>query len=140
MTYETTRTADQDIKDILTKTLRRFGTLQLDIYAEIIDKGMDMIGEDPERGGSLDRSEIALGVRMLHLELAAGRRGAASHCLYFTTGRLSNGAVGTLILRVLHEGMEPKHKVSRGLRDFQKQQAEEPNGPKDDEPRGRGGP
>jgi hypothetical protein len=29
---------------------------------------------------------------------------------------MSNGVIGTLILRVLHEGMEPRYKVVRSLR------------------------
>jgi len=46
------------------------------------------------------------------------RRGGAAHCLYYTTGRLPDGAVGTIILRVLHEHMEPRYKVVRSLKSF----------------------
>jgi len=115
VTFELTKAAERDIKEILSKTLKVFGTHQLAVYAEIIDKGMTMVGDDPERGGTIDRSEIAPGVRLFHLELAAGRSGAASHCLYYTTGRMSDGAIGTLILRVLYEHMEPRSKVVRSL-------------------------
>lgn len=136
MTYEITKSADQDIREILSKTLKRFGTHQVDVCAEIIDKGMVMVGEDPERGGSIDRSEIAPEVRLFHLELAAGRSGAASHCLHYTTGQMSNGVVGTIILRVLHEHMEPRYKVVRSLKTFERQHQE----PDDDTPSGSGGP
>lgn len=140
MTFEATRSADQDIKEILSDTLKRFGPRQVDVYADIIDKGMVMVGEDPERGGSIDRTEIAPDVRLFHLELAAGRSGAASHCLYYTTGRMSNGAVGTIILRVLHERMEPRHKVVRSLNTFQRQSPEPSGGSADDDtPSGAGG-
>jgi toxin ParE1/3/4 len=115
MAYEITEPAEQDIKGILRETLKGFGTWQLGVYEQIIEKGMAMVGEDPEWPGSIDRSEVAPGVRLLHLELAAGRRGAAAHCLYYTTGSMSNGVIGTLILRVLHEGMEPRYKVVRSL-------------------------
>ncbi|PKR87423.1 type II toxin-antitoxin system RelE/ParE family toxin [Pleomorphomonas diazotrophica] len=92
-----------------------FGTHQLAAYAAIIEKGIGMVGEEPERVGSIDRSSIAPDVRLFHLELAAGRRGAAAHCLYCTTGRLANGEAGVIILRVLHEGMEPRGKLLRAL-------------------------
>jgi len=115
MIYEITEPAERDIRDILSQTLKVFGTRQLTVYADIIEAGITMVGDDPERGGSIDRSEIAPGVRVFHLELAAKRSGAASHCLYYTTGRMSNGVVGTLILRVLYETMEPRYKVIRSL-------------------------
>ena len=116
MTYEITQAAERDVRDILRKTLKVFGTLQLAAYAGIIEKGMMIIGDDPECAGSIDRSEIAPGVRLFHLELAAGKSGAASHCLYYTTGKMPNGTVGTIILRVLHEHMEPRYRIVRSLR------------------------
>ena len=116
MAYEMTEPAARDVREILRETLKSFGTLQLEAYGQVIEKAMMLVGEDPERPGSLDRAEVAPGVRLFHLELAAGRRGAAAHCLYYTTGRMSNGTVGTIILRVLHEGMEPRHRIARALR------------------------
>ena len=115
MSLEVTEPADRDIKEILAYTLKRFGTKQFLAYAEIIKNGMSMVGDNPEWPGSIDRSPIAQGVRLFHLELAAGRAGAASHCLYYTTGMTSKGTVGTVILRVLHEQMEPRYKVVRSL-------------------------
>ncbi|MEI6559244.1 MAG: type II toxin-antitoxin system RelE/ParE family toxin [Rhodospirillaceae bacterium] len=115
MKFEITEPAERDIKAILTKTLKVFGTHQLTIYADIIDKGIAMVGDDPDRGGAVDRSEIAPGVKLFHLELAAGKSGGAAHCLYYTTGKMSNGAVGTIILRVLYEHMEPRFRVVRSL-------------------------
>ena len=121
MTYEVTEAAERDIKGILAETLKRFGTRQLDVYAEIIETGMEMVGDDLERSGFIDRSEIAPDVRLFHLEHAAGRSGGASHCLYYTSGRMSNGVVGTIILRALHEHMEPRYKVVRSLRRHERQ-------------------
>ena len=118
MTYELTKVAERDIKDILSTTLKTFGTRQLTVYASIIERGMAMVGDGPERFGTVDRAEIASGVRLFHLELAAGRSGAASHCLYYTTDRMSNGVVGTIILRVLYEHMEPRYRVVRSLKGF----------------------
>lgn len=118
MTHELTGSAVRDVRDILRETLKTFGTRQLAAYAQIIDRGIAMVAADPDRPGSLDRSGVAPGVRLFHLELAAGRRGGAAHGLYYSAGRLSDGSIGTIILRVLHERMEPRHKVVRSLKGF----------------------
>jgi toxin ParE1/3/4 len=89
-----------------------------------------MVCDDPQRPGSIDRSELAPGVRLFHLELAAGRRGGAAHSLYYSTGRLPDGTIGTVVLRVLHERMEPRHKVVRSLLGFAKAKTL----PQEDEP------
>jgi toxin ParE1/3/4 len=116
MRYELTEPAERDIKGIVRDTLKMFGPLQVQAYARIIERGIEMVAEKPHRPGSLDRSEIAPGVRLLHLEIAAGRRGGAAHCLYYMEGRLADGTIGTIVLRVLHEHMEPRHRVIRSLR------------------------
>lgn len=115
MSFELTIAAERDIEEILTTTLKIFGEIQLDAYTHIIEKGLDMVGADPNRGGSIDRSELAPGVRSFHLELAAGRSGGAAHCLYYIAGTLSNGSDGTIVLRVLHERMEPRTRIARSL-------------------------
>lgn len=115
MRYELTLAAERDIRDVLAATLKMFGTHQLAAYAGLIERGLALIAEDPDRAGSLDRSAVVSGVRLFHLELAAGRRGAAAHCLYYMTGKLSNGEAGVIVLRVLHEGMEPRGKLARAL-------------------------
>lgn len=118
MTYEITVAAERDIKEVLAATLKMFGTHQLSAYARIIESGIDIVGKDPEAAGSIDRSSIAPNVRLFHLELAAGRRGAAAHCLFYTTGTMSNGEIGVIVLRVLHETMEPRHKLLRSLNQY----------------------
>jgi toxin ParE1/3/4 len=118
MPYQITEPAARDIQEILRTTLKEFGTRQLGIYAGIIEKATQMAGTQPDCPGSIERSELAPGVRLLHLAHAANRRGAAAHCLYFATGSLSNGEAGAIILRVLHEAMEPRHRVVRSLAAF----------------------
>jgi len=120
VTYEITKAAERDIKDVFRETLKTFGTHQLAVYQQILIRGIEMIRDDSHHPGSLDRSELGPGVRLFHLELAAGRRGAAAHGLYHSTGRLSDGTMGTVVLRVLHERMEPRYKVVRSLRGFAK--------------------
>lgn len=117
MRHERTRPAERDIRDILRQTLRMFGPHQARAYAGIIERGIALIAEDPRRPSSFDRGELASGVRMLHLDIAAGRRGGAAHCVYYREGRLPDGTHGVVILRVLHEHMEPRHRVVRSVSD-----------------------
>jgi toxin ParE1/3/4 len=133
MKHQLTEPAEQDIRDILRDTLRMFGPRQTAAYAGIIGPGIALAAEQPDRPGSLARDELAAGIRMLHLEIAAGRRGGAAHCLYYMIDRLSDGSTGVIVLRVLHERMEPRHRVVAAL-----------EVPRDDEPTvpsspGRGG-
>jgi toxin ParE1/3/4 len=116
MKYELTEPAGRDIRDILRDTIKVFGPRQVQVYGRVIQRGIEMVAENPDRPASFDRSEIAPGVRLLHLEVAAGRRGAAAHCLYYVKHRLSDGAGGVVILRVLHEHMEPRYRIVRALR------------------------
>lgn len=101
--------------DILRETSRRFGPLQRQRYADIIGKAVRMVADDPERPGSRGRDDLAPGVRSFHLEIAARRRGAASHVLYYLRGRLDDGIEGVIIVRVLYDGMEPLRHLSRVL-------------------------
>jgi toxin ParE1/3/4 len=66
-----------------------------------------MVAREPERPGSRARGELGAGVRSFHIELAARRRGAASHLLYYAR-ELVPDAGGMVILRLLHEAMEPR--------------------------------
>jgi toxin ParE1/3/4 len=113
--HQFTEVADKDVEDILRDSGRQFGPRQQGLYAALIDKAAAMAAEAPERPGSVGRPELSEGVRSFHLELAARRRGAASHILYYRRGHLNDGSEGVIILRVLHERMEPARGVARGL-------------------------
>jgi toxin ParE1/3/4 len=113
--YRLTELADDDIKGILAYTLREFGPLQLEAYAKLIDEAAQMVGQSPMRPGSKARDELEGGVRSFHVELAAPRRGAASHVLYYVAGPMEDGTPGAIVLRVLWQGMDPKSRVMLGL-------------------------
>jgi toxin ParE1/3/4 len=113
--HQFTEIADEDIEGILKTSGKRFGPRQREVYAGLIDRAAEMVAEDPERPGSRDRHDLGAGVRSFHLELAAGRRGAAYHILYYVRGRLSDGSDGLVIARVLHEGMDPTRHLSADL-------------------------
>jgi toxin ParE1/3/4 len=115
MNHALTEAAVQDIRDILHEILPRGGARELMTYQQIITSGIEMVADSPDRSGSIDRADIAPGLRMWHLALTAGRRGAAAHCLYYRLGRLSDGATGAVILRVLHQRVELSREMLRPL-------------------------
>ena len=106
--YRLSRAAEADIEQILRETKNKFGTQQKNIYRDIIKRALDMIGLEPDRLGSWDRSNVAPGVRAFHLELASGRLGSASHCVYYDAAILPDDRRCVNVFRILHESMEPK--------------------------------
>lgn len=109
--YRVTDAAKMDFRMVLRETKERFGAQQRDIYKELIAKAVEMVAEDPDRGGSWDRGRIVAGLRAFHLEQAAGRRGAAAHTLYYAVERLGGEPRSVVILRLLHERMEPDRRI-----------------------------
>ncbi len=111
--YRVTEAAKQDFKAVLRETKGYFGSRQREIYKRLIAKAVEMVAAEPERGGSWDRGGVFPGLRAFHLESAAGRRGAAAHTLYYGMERRSDGSSCIVILRLLHESMEPKQHLAR---------------------------
>jgi toxin ParE1/3/4 len=110
--YRLTEAADDDIAEILQETRRQFGPLQRGKYAALIERAIEMVAEEPERLGSRRRDDLAAGVRSFHIELAAWRRGGASHVVYYLR---DDGRDGGIVARLLHERMEPLRHLTRGL-------------------------
>lgn len=101
---------------ILKETQQYFGLRQVPVYANIIEKALEMLAEDPIRPAILDQSDIRPGLRSFHLALAAGRRRGASHKLFFAIRTLPNGEPELHVFRVLHDAMEPKRRMIGGFR------------------------
>lgn len=116
MRYRLTPDADADIARVLRQTRKLFGKPQVSIYADIIDRGIAMVAEDPSRPSCAERNEIRPGVKSFHLELVKRRRHSASHLLYFMEAKAADGATEIVVIGVVHENMEPKRKLSRILR------------------------
>jgi toxin ParE1/3/4 len=113
--YRLTAIAEEDVEQILKESARVFGPAQRDAYASLLEKAIGMIAEFPDRPGSMDRQELAAGLRSFHLELAARRRGAASHVIFYLRGRLDDESEGIIVIRVLHDAMLPALHLVRGL-------------------------
>lgn len=109
--YRVTEAAKQDFRAVLTETRDRFGPRQQQIYRRLIAKGVNMVAAEPRRGGSWDRGSVLPGLRAFHLENAAGKRGAAAHALYYVVETAVDGSARVVILRLLHESMEPRQHI-----------------------------
>jgi toxin ParE1/3/4 len=106
--YRLSDAADLDVDRILWETVRRFGPRQRRRYAELISTAIGLGAEAPERPGSRPRDELEPGIRSFHIERAAPRRGAAAHVLFYRVEQqYTDGTADILILRVLHERMDP---------------------------------
>jgi len=111
--YRLTEAADRDIAGILAESGRSFGPRQRETYACLIKEAIERLAEEPERLGSRLREDLWPGVRSFHVEIAARRRGAASHIVYYARGPMADGGDGVVVLRVLHERMDPVLHLSR---------------------------
>ena len=111
MRHRLTRLADADITHLLQETLRAFGPRQVQTYAALLDRAIALVAEAPTRASSRDRSDLAAGVRSFHVSLASGRKHGAAHVLYFTVADQAQRGHEVVILRVLHDRMEPRPRL-----------------------------
>jgi toxin ParE1/3/4 len=82
LSFRLTEAADADIERILRDTFQLFGPRQLQAYAALIELALERVGTDPTGLGTAERDEIGPGVRSLHIDTVAPRRGSASHSVY----------------------------------------------------------
>ena len=105
--------ARRDLATILRESERRFGLLQQERYATLIQSAMERVAADPGGIGSKSREDILSGLRSFHIGFAARRHGAASHALYYEERTSPDGRPMVVILRILHDHMDPELHVSR---------------------------
>jgi toxin ParE1/3/4 len=114
-TFRLTPAAREDVADILAQTEARFGIRQHDTYAASLASAMELVAREPARVGSQDRSDLHDGLRSFAVALAARRRKAATHVLYY---RKANPASdGVEILRVLHQSMDAQARLGAASSD-----------------------
>jgi toxin ParE1/3/4 len=106
--YRVTHAARRDFKAVLKETREQFGPQQQEVCRHLIAEAVRLVAAEPGRAGSWNRGVVVPGLRAFHLEHAARRRGAAAHILYYAVECLPDGASRVVILRLLHERMEPK--------------------------------
>lgn len=111
--YLVTNAAKLDFKTVLKETSEQFGTRQRAVYKRLIAKAVKMVADEPGRVGSWDRGGVVPGLRAFHLEQAAGKIGAAGHALYYAVEQLPDDSQRVVVLRLLHESMEPKLHITR---------------------------
>jgi toxin ParE1/3/4 len=105
--YRISPGADRDIEQILRETVRNFGTHQRRIYATLMEQTFGLLAGEPERPGSKARDDLGSGLRSFHVGHAAQRLTAASHVVFYEVADMSDGRPGVVIIRVLHERMDP---------------------------------
>ena len=118
MRLRLTKAADTLIDLLLRETLRLFGPRQTQNYADILQGGLNLIAENPFRPSSLARDELGAGVRSLNLELVERRRRSAAHVVFDKVVTPQQGSAEIVVSGVLHERMEPRRRLSAGLRDL----------------------
>ena len=106
--YRISPGADRDLEEILRETVRNFGTYQRRVYATLIEQTFALLAEEPARPGSKTRDDISPGLRSFHVGYAAQRRSAASHIVFYEVGDMGDGRSGIVIIRILHERMDPE--------------------------------
>ena len=113
--YRLSRRAVADFESILRESERSFGTAQRRRYESLIAQAAVLIAQDPQRGGSKARDDIRPGLRSFRVERASGRRGAASHVLFYLVGTFDDGVPGITIVRILHDRMDPERHIAGSL-------------------------
>lgn len=108
MTFDVSVTALADIELILEQTGAAFGLRQIEIYAKLIGASFALIAENPLRPSSTNRPELGDGIRALRVDVAATRRGAAAHVVFYALTAQGSGSHRCTVLRVLHEAMDPQ--------------------------------
>ncbi len=111
--------AEQDIGSILVWTQEHFGEQARLRYEALLTQGITDVAENPDRGGSHRRSEIADAARTYHLwhsrnhvPVADGRVQNPRHFLLYRTR--SDGRVE--IGRVLHDSMDLERQLPEDYR------------------------
>ncbi|MER8436157.1 type II toxin-antitoxin system RelE/ParE family toxin [Mesorhizobium sp. M1312] len=134
MRHELTETAERDIRDILRNTMQMFGPQQVRAYARIIELGILLISEDPDRPGSIERAELAAGVFDCCTWRSLREGAEVLHVALLYEGPPFGRTIGVIVVRVLHERMEPRHRVIRALKNVARAKAGSPEIPDGDEP------
>lgn len=104
--YRLGAAAARDIAAILEQTEMQFGLRQHDAYEALLGSAIRLIAADPARSGSKDRGDLKPDMRSFRVALAARRRSAAAHVLFYVPDRTVGG--GILVVRVLHHAMDPR--------------------------------
>ncbi len=107
MTAHLTPRAAQDIDQILDHTLNAFGILQFRKYQSLLSQAIADIAATPLRAGSKTRPELGTNHRSWHVQLTGKRQGSASHIIFYYCLN-PDPATDIVILRILHERMDPQ--------------------------------
>ena len=109
--YRLTPQAEQDIEAILVWTHEEFGEKVRRRYEALLTRAIMDVAENPERTGSRARPEIAVAARIYHLRHSRDRVkksiGTIHHPRHILVYRVVEADLVDIV-RVLHDGMDPK--------------------------------
>jgi toxin ParE1/3/4 len=108
------KAAERDIAEILRYTEQHFGVDQALAYLDLLEQATLDIEREPQRPTSKSLPTFGEGVRSYRVELSARRSGAgvksSHHVIYYTLA----SADEILVLRILHDAMEPETYLPAG--------------------------
>ena len=95
--------AREDLEHILSVSLERWGSRGRERYSALIAAALREIGRSPTGGATRERSEVAEGLRSLHIRQTkrAGTVKSPVHVIFYRVGPPIE------IVRVLHDRMDP---------------------------------
>lgn len=105
-----TRAARRDIVAVMNWSLKEFGEQAALRYDSLTTQALTDIGDDPERRGVQQRSELAEGVLVHHLRFSRGRSrtalGIVRNPRHFVVYRRRDRTTVIDVLRVLHDSRD----------------------------------
>lgn len=106
--YRLSAAAQEDIVEILTWTHAQFGEAARQRYETLLTAALRDIAQQPNRLGSIERSELGENVRSWHLELSRNRARTSTGVVHRPRHFLIYRLEGEMIVvgRVLHDAME----------------------------------
>jgi plasmid stabilization system protein ParE len=110
--FSLTAAASRDIKAVLRRSSRTFGSVQRRVYETLIRRALNRIAENPLCLGSKSCEELGSGFRSFHVARVAVRQGAAAHVIYYSAVKIGENWSVTVI-RVLHGRMDPELHITR---------------------------
>lgn len=105
MKFRLSATAEADLDNIARFTVAKFGATQADAYRALVLRALESVAENPLRPSSHAHDEIDPHLRSFRIALAGKRISSASHILWYRVPKPGSDTV--LILRILHERMDP---------------------------------
>jgi toxin ParE1/3/4 len=112
--FSLTAAARRDIAAILRHSTRTFGSVQRQIYSDLIQQTLHRIADEPLGIGSKSCEALRAGLRSLRIARIANRQSAAAHVVYYSASQVG-GIWSVTVVRILHDRMDPERHITGEL-------------------------